>query len=689
MRDSKENSIKTFDLSKSELNPIKFMGIRGKYYNPNLFYNTLIYDQIKHSIKNEIITFIIGNPLSGKTRIIFDSLKELSSGYIIIPKKDTSFDEYLIPKADNRIIYIDDIDDYCRHNSVALNKLLKYAIIKNIKLLITCRSGPEFLIVRNTLNRFIFSELLQNRFHIPRFDKNSDTMSKFMTENDIKTDSIMSFDGNLGSLILPLTAMRKRYMELDNMENRIPTTILKGLKFHFHLKNYEEDKTHYDDSKIRLFCNKYLQDELTFDEWESGKQILLSTDSDMNFLEEEDSLIIEEAYLGFSKDLNQNSSDVIDQNLTLSKIKRLYRDLYKDPFEAKAYGFPATIWDYNNIIKKSKSFEEAFTHYSEIPNHITLKPQLYKSLFKFTYSKETFIKVYKEMKSKKIDTKEISFAQFAKYFDKFSDLLFATINLDKERLKRLNQFTYQLIFLAKKEPKDSLKTLFTVFSPTEIHNGEAFNKLVVDCSVDDEDFNLYYEKYVTLLDSLPYPRLKNFVQGCIKLGKYELSRTLMEKHFDKDSFDYKNELANCYKESNPQLAYTNYNEAHELASDLHQELKTLTNINHLIYNASLLENRDAILTLSHSFLKKILDSGFHSMNLKYLKESVIKNEIDRCNKELLVEKVIDLIELPYLSKRTFKNLLITFEEGKRQLLTPILHPPDDKTDSINGTIEQE
>ena len=235
----KDDQFESFDLGKEPISPQKFMPVRASHYKKDFFFPHPIYDTIKTKIIETDLIFIVGDPLAGKTRIVFDTLSNLKDGFIVKPKLDKTIKEYRLPRRNDLIVFFDELDDYCRTNAEAMNKVLTYIITKKIKCIATCRTGPEFNQVRKNLHPHIYSALSSNQITIHKFDKDEPMLKQFLSSNSSQIKNIKSFDGNMGALILPLEDMAERFTNLVEKDKRWQIAILKGLKIHYHLYNYE------------------------------------------------------------------------------------------------------------------------------------------------------------------------------------------------------------------------------------------------------------------------------------------------------------------------------------------------------------------------------------------------------------------------------------------------------------------
>jgi hypothetical protein len=68
-----DNSCIIINLGTDELNVECVFNERSRHYLGSVFFKHVAFDQITHKVMHDQITFIVGQPLSGKTRIIYDS----------------------------------------------------------------------------------------------------------------------------------------------------------------------------------------------------------------------------------------------------------------------------------------------------------------------------------------------------------------------------------------------------------------------------------------------------------------------------------------------------------------------------------------------------------------------------------------------------------------------------------------
>src|SRR5262249_49483553 len=145
------------------------------------------------------------------------------------------------------IAFLDDIDDYC--SAARIDAALEDLFRRGVQVVATCRTGPEYDVFESNISPTL-RELMKivpvtkltpkevNIFHDPRLADNVDWHE---------------FDGNVGSLFLPLSRMRDRYRilcESQRDSDRLSVQILHALKV-LYLSGNRENKSTYDRDKLR------------------------------------------------------------------------------------------------------------------------------------------------------------------------------------------------------------------------------------------------------------------------------------------------------------------------------------------------------------------------------------------------------------------------------------------------------
>jgi hypothetical protein len=642
-----------------------FLRGRARYYKREIFYKHVAFDKIADKIKNDNIIFITGNPLSGKTRVAYDTLFSIPNKKIVLPKTDSDIKEYKLPRdTKDLIIFIDEIDVFCTNVPIAINKLLFFCLNNDIKCVITCRTGPELSKVEKIINKDLYTELIVNRIEIPRFHKDEHKLKGLIEKNKLFFKNSDYFDGNIGSLILPMREMKLRYAYLSENDREVSTAILQGLKFHYHLFNYEHTKAHFDASKIKIFVEKYLGgNKISIIDWENGKKELLSTPKRMNFIEEDETcLIIEEAYLDFHKD---QTLDVVDEDFTLLTIKRIFKELYKNPYEAAKLGFPTHINAWNKLIEKESSYEEANRIFNNIPVSLSPVRYTYELLLKKAIDKDTINRIYDIIKTK-FNPNNSPNSTFVGKFNEFTELLETFASKNKQHLKFKTNVSERLIRLAKDSPQESIEYLFKKYPKDHIYSNYVFIKVCAVCLKSKQDFEKYVRPYLNKAPLLEQNLFKAFIRICIELGETEISLGFLEKNFTHDEYYYLNEKANCLKKSDPVSALGLYEQAIGISPNPRRIASTYNNYCQLVYDAKMIDKVDDAIEKCEIGIR---DSKLSHAEFPYLRQILLLLTILKSNEADLIKNVQQLLMKQDVGKATIRKLISSVgDEQKKKLL---------------------
>jgi len=202
--------------SSSSLTPRQIMRIRA---NPDVGYSEYYYPREEaEAIKEKILAgkhvLVIGNPLAGKTRAVFETFKRLKPRHdVIIPKiADISDPAVDIPiqlrRWRKQILFLDDLNQFfAKQNFQALIS----AFLRDEKTVVvaTCRSGPEYDALCQSNEREL--SLFGKPVEMPKI---ASEKAREIAKEAGKTIP-ERFDGNIGSIFVPLEAMRVRYNSLE------------------------------------------------------------------------------------------------------------------------------------------------------------------------------------------------------------------------------------------------------------------------------------------------------------------------------------------------------------------------------------------------------------------------------------------------------------------------------------------
>jgi len=299
----------------NRLTPRQVMHLRGSEntgFNPYYYHREEFNRAIQESIRNNQNVFVIGNPLAGKTRMVYQNLKNLNNAEVIIPLDVMiSMEDFLIPRSftpwRKKILLLDDLNKYIDNPN--FTHLLQEFADKDILIIATCRSGPELKSVENKLEQYI-SSLFKNRLEIPEIDRG--LAEKVARE--VKTRLPETFDGNIGSIFLPLDTMIDRFKASPEQQKCIMRSIKR-----LYLAGITEEREAFLLENVKKVCVE--KEGIDFREFEWSKHLgELKTNSLIAY--ESDSIEVEETYL----------DNVIDTEFdTLANLRQMYDIFQHEP----------------------------------------------------------------------------------------------------------------------------------------------------------------------------------------------------------------------------------------------------------------------------------------------------------------------------------------------------------------------
>jgi tetratricopeptide (TPR) repeat protein len=210
----------------SSLKPEKVLGMRpfNKYY-----YQRPEDNLISESLNKKENVLIVGPPLSGKSRAVYQTLMNLSKLYdVIIPKcTDINRENFIFPKHLKfwrpRIILFDDLHRLVEQQN--FERLFEVARENNVVIVATCHSGMEHKKVKNKMldKNIDLETIFANSIELKKVSE--DAGRKIANEVRINWDKVR-FDGTIGSIFMRLMEMGKRFDECTEVEK----TILRAIK---------------------------------------------------------------------------------------------------------------------------------------------------------------------------------------------------------------------------------------------------------------------------------------------------------------------------------------------------------------------------------------------------------------------------------------------------------------------------
>jgi len=289
-------SKKIFEVSgkkSSSILPYEILSIRGtsnggfhKYY----YFRINLDNEIIRKIECHENILIIGNPLSGKSRMIYETLLNLKNPLrVYIPRLDDIRDpeDIQMPfrfKSRETVVVLNDLDKYVEKDNFLY--LLQIFIKCNTLIIASCRSGKEYDKLRKYIeyNRFDILSIFKSTIEIQKIWRQEAEKIAKETGRDLLT-----FDGNIGSIFISLETMKMRFEECSDINKGI----LRSLK-RLYIAGIYKEREIYSIEKI-----KHVYEEVEGIKIQSHElNELIQSLKKMNFIEiREDDILIETAYL--------------------------------------------------------------------------------------------------------------------------------------------------------------------------------------------------------------------------------------------------------------------------------------------------------------------------------------------------------------------------------------------------------
>jgi len=278
-----------------DLIPIDIMGYeRGtkKYGFKDYYYqreeDKILQELLFDSKKNILI---LGPPLSGKSRLIFEAFKNNVRIFdVTVPKfNDINLENLVIPKQYKRsypkLLLLDDLHRYIEFDNF---RFLFKEFLKqdDVRILSTCRSKIEF---EKTKNFFLENNLdIENIFEVIEFTSFDEEVAKKITSKLKIPWKNIEFNHTIGSLFYQLAEMKRRYREICNEEEK---AILKSVKFSYLLGIFKE-RMQFQVEWIKSISNSQFEIKKMKFEWDSlfesleNKEFILLVENDRFYVEE-------------------------------------------------------------------------------------------------------------------------------------------------------------------------------------------------------------------------------------------------------------------------------------------------------------------------------------------------------------------------------------------------------------------
>ncbi len=352
-----ETPIKYIKAAK-EVTPNDVMGFRAKHFMPLYWKRPLVDGVMNDLILEGKNIMLVGNVLAGKTRAVYEMIKELDNTEVIQLNPKYINEKTLIPTPSSttkQIVVLDELDNYYKYHDKdkkRVDTFLQNLVGKNRVLVATCRRGVE----HQTLNAYLPDNILHS-FNLVSIEAMHDRdIDAFQNESEVKLD-FDAFNHNIGSLLLQLS-QKKRWCHQtfnfdkyhDKRERKIAElaeTILIALKTMYLGTNFEGHSQCYAVSKVKDFCQRHGGRMIKQSLWDEAIK-LLSEQGEM-ITTQNDNLITDVVLL----------EQVVLPHYRYFKIERLLNEVYTTQEERKEKNYFVNVYDYTKRLLFAKNFDDA------------------------------------------------------------------------------------------------------------------------------------------------------------------------------------------------------------------------------------------------------------------------------------------------------------------------------------------
>ncbi|HJY64287.1 MAG TPA: hypothetical protein VJ455_09035 [Ignavibacteria bacterium] len=279
----------------------------------NDYYYQREYDtQLRRLIERRRNTLIVGSPLSGKSRAVYNALKHLVKHADILATRSVAMAHFNIPPNlkfwKDKLIFIDDLQFYIEKQD-NFHLLFKAARDGKIPIVATCHSGNELKKVKNKMTEQNLD--IDNIFgeDVIEFEKlNTSTGKEIAVKLGMEWDNV-KFNGTVGSIFMRLSEMERRYDKCDNIEK----TILHVLR-NMYIAGINDDNGIFNLDWLKLASKTY---ELEGRDFEWAGWLKLLEDKEFIKITRRNKIWAEDAYLEFIvKPLSETTNLEIYEDLT-------------------------------------------------------------------------------------------------------------------------------------------------------------------------------------------------------------------------------------------------------------------------------------------------------------------------------------------------------------------------------------
>ncbi len=281
----------------------------------NEYYYTRLEDEkVRDCLDGEKSVLIVGPPLGGKTRMVYEALRKSKKYDLIIPRStDIDIESFILPRQTKfwkpKLMFIDDLHRFAEQQN--FEYMFEICRKNKINLIATCRSEIEY---KKTTKRMLDKNLdLETGIfdQIIKVNEISEQQGKEIAENVDRHWNKIRFNKTVGSIFMPLAEMNKRFKECTSEEK----SVLRAVKKLYICGVYEEDQIFQLDQIKKVSENEGIKKEKY--QWEELIKKLCEKEFTKIKERDIDRIWAEEVYLEDIVELNHSELSVFEEILSI------------------------------------------------------------------------------------------------------------------------------------------------------------------------------------------------------------------------------------------------------------------------------------------------------------------------------------------------------------------------------------
>ncbi|MGB0930949.1 MAG: hypothetical protein ACPGVB_09245, partial [Chitinophagales bacterium] len=334
----------------------------------DFYWKRPIDEELTKSLQNHSAVWVEGEALTGKSRAVLEALKGMKNGLLVLPDiQNLQVEMSLSPIIEGKktVVYFEDLLTFYQsypHQTWMVNRFLSQLLAaENVQVLVSSRVGEEVTLLAD----YLPDDLLQKFKKITVPTITFDNIEEFQMDVDVRLD-FNAFDDSLGSLLMNLSNVEKKYEQLENIaelgwnfSQKVADTaqdILFALKHLHYIGHFHGQPNHFKVSLVRDFCLRLQGRKISQKQWQEALELLeFLQQKTVRFLIPSRSMLDEEVLKVNTVYLER----AIDGRLANSDIVRKVKEFYTTVEQRLENGFFLHPLYFSKRIYAQQFFEQA------------------------------------------------------------------------------------------------------------------------------------------------------------------------------------------------------------------------------------------------------------------------------------------------------------------------------------------